>query len=131
MRLMTVDVDWRRFEELVAELFRGFGYTVELTKQTRDGGKDIIAIKRAEVQVKYLIECKRPDPGGLVGVCPVRELLGVWQDEKATKAILATTAYFSKPAKVLFDKHPWILEPKEYDDIKKWIDLYMNIKGLD
>jgi hypothetical protein len=124
-------IDRRRFEELVAELFGGFGYEVELTKQTRDGGRDIIAVKREEVQVKYLIECKRPDPGGYVGVRPVRELLGVRQDEEATKAILATTAYFSRDAKLLFERHPWILELKEYDDLKKWIDLYMRIKRAD
>ena len=75
----------RGFEELVAELFGGFGYEVELTKQTRDGGRDIVAIKRGEVQVKYLIECKRPDPGGHVGVGPARELLGVLTDEKAQR----------------------------------------------
>ena len=112
-----------------AELFGGFGYEVELTKQTRDGGRDVIAVKRAEVQVKYLIECKRPDPGGYVGVRPVRELLGVRQDEGATKAILATTAYFSKDAKLLFERHPWVLEPKEFDDLKEWIKLYMKLKG--
>lgn len=121
----------RKFEELVAEIFGGFGYEIELTKQTRDGGRDIIAVKRAEVQVKYLIECKRPDPGGYVGVRPVRELLGVWQDEGATKAILATTAYFSKDAKLLFERNPWILELKEYDDLKKWIAQYMSIKPAD
>jgi hypothetical protein len=124
-------MDRRGFEELVAELFGGFGYDVELTKQTRDGGRDIIAVKREEVQVKYLIECKRPDPGGKVGVRPVRELLGVWQDEGATKAILATTAYFSKDAKLYFERHPWILELKEYDDLKNWIDQYIRIKGAD
>lgn len=124
-------MDRRKFEELVAELFEGFGYHVELTKQTRDGGRDIIAVKREEVQVKHLIECKRPDPGGYVGVRPVRELLGVKQDEGATKAILATTAYFSKDAKLFFERHPWELELKEYADLKTWIDLYMKIRRAD
>jgi hypothetical protein len=55
-------IDRRKFEEVVAEIFDGFGYEVELTKQTRDGGKDIIAIKRCEANLKFLIECKRPDP---------------------------------------------------------------------
>ena len=31
----------RKFEELIAEIFSRFGYDVELTKQTRDGGTDI------------------------------------------------------------------------------------------
>lgn len=60
-------IDRRQFEELIAELFVGFGYEVELTRRTRDGGKDIVAIKRREVNTKYLIECKRPAPGILLG----------------------------------------------------------------
>ena len=90
----------------MAELFFGFGYDVELTAKTRDGGRDIIAIKRAEANVKYLIECKRPDPGGYVGVRPVRELYGMKTHEGATKAILATTAYFSQDAMPFFRRAP-------------------------
>ena len=71
------DMDRRRLEEIVAELFDGFGYAVELTKRTRDGGKDVIAIKRAEVDVRFLISCKRPDPGNPVRVGAVRELHSV------------------------------------------------------
>jgi hypothetical protein len=122
-------INRRRFEELVAELFGGFGYEVELTKRTHDGGRDIIAIKRSEVQVKYLIECKSPDPGGYVSVRPVRELLGVKTDECARKAILATTAYFSKEARLLYEKHQWELELKEYEDLKEWIRLYMKMRA--
>ncbi len=49
----------RKFEELVAEIFHNFGYKVELTQQTRDGGKDIIAISNENaIRNKYLIECK-------------------------------------------------------------------------
>jgi HJR/Mrr/RecB family endonuclease len=41
----------RLFEEFVAELFHEFGYEVELTKRTRDGGRDVIAIREAEAAV--------------------------------------------------------------------------------
>jgi hypothetical protein len=40
-------VDARTLEEIVAELFDNFGYEVELTKRTRDGGRDIIAIRHS------------------------------------------------------------------------------------
>lgn len=115
----------RKFEELIAELFRGFGYLVELTKQTRDGGRDIIAIKSNEVSVKYLIECKRPEPGNYVSIAPVRELYGVKTHEGATKAILATTAHFSPDALEFFDTHKWELEPKDYHGIMQWISDYL------
>jgi HJR/Mrr/RecB family endonuclease len=117
-------IDRRLFEELVAELWRGFGFDVELTAQTRDGGKDIIAVSSKLVSVKYLIECKRPNPGATIGVAPVRELYGVKTMERASKAILATTVKFSADAKALFEKHRWELEGKDYDGIRTWLDDY-------
>jgi len=122
-------IDRRRFEELVAELFDGFGYTVELTSKTRDGGKDIIAIsKKNQIATKYLIECKRPNPGNPVGVGVVRELMGVKVDEKATKAILATTTYFTPDAQLFEERNMWELELKEFEGIIAWIDTYITIK---
>lgn len=118
-------INRRLFEELVAELFVSFGYEVELTKRTRDGGKDIIAIKRKEVETRFLIECKRPDPGKAIGISFVRELYGVKVDDGATKAILATTTYFSPDAKLFFEKHRWELEPRDFDAVQAWIADYL------
>jgi len=115
-------IDRRKFEELVAYLFEGLGFDVELTKKTRDGGRDIIAIKEYDFRSRYLIECKRPDPGRIIGVGPVRQLYGVLVDEKATKGILATTAFFSKDAKLFIERNKWHLDSKDYDDIIKWIN---------
>lgn len=120
-------IDRRRFEQLIAELFAGFGYEVELTQRTRDGGKDIIAVKRSEIDLRFLIECKRPDPGNPVGVSTVRELYGVKVDDGASKAILATTTYFSADAKRFSEKHRWELELKDFDAIKEWIAKYLGI----
>ena len=92
----------REFESFVADLWSRFGFEVELTKQTRDGGRDVIAIRRAEAQIRFLIECKRWSPNQRVGVQVVRQLFAVKADERATKAILATTSYFTKDAKELF-----------------------------
>lgn len=123
-------IDRRLFEELIAELFDGFGFDVELTQKTRDGGVDIIAIKNDQVKMKYLIECKRPDPDNPVGIKPVRELFGVKNDNKATKAILATTTYFSKEALMFFEKNKWELEPKDFSGILEWIEDYKRFKKI-
>ncbi len=120
-------IDRRKFEEFVAELMQGLGFTVELTAQTRDGGKDIIAISRRTVHVKYLIECKRPNPGNPVGVAPVRALLGVKDLEKATKAILATTSYFSPDALEIFKQREWELEARDFDGLQEWIRAYLSL----
>lgn len=47
----------REFEEVVAEIFRSNGFHVDLTKRTRDGGKDIIAIHtdKLGIQTKYFV----------------------------------------------------------------------------
>jgi hypothetical protein len=125
-------IERRRFEELIAELFNGFGYDVELTGRTRDGGKDIIAVKNVDsINLRYLIECKRPDPGNPVTVSTVRELLGVRTDDPATKALLVTTTDFTKDAKSLIDRHRWHLEGKIYNDIISWINNYNRIKGIE
>jgi HJR/Mrr/RecB family endonuclease len=122
-------MDRRRLEEVVAELWDGFGYVVELTKQTRDGGKDVIAIKRAEVDVRFLISCKRPDPGNPVRIGAVRELHSVKVSEGATKGIIATTTHFTRDAKLLVEQHPWELELRDFDAIKEWVVRYLRLKG--
>ena len=112
----------RMFEEMTAELFYGFGFSVELTQQTRDGGRDVVAIKNAESNLKYLIECKRPDPEKAIGIKPVRELFGVKADEGASKAILVTTTSFTSDAKAFSERHKWELELKEYKDLLRWLE---------
>lgn len=122
-------IERRQFEEIIAELFGSFGYSVELTSQTRDGGRDVIAIgSNEDIRTKFLIECKRPDPGRPVGVGVVRQLLGVVDDEKATKGILVATTYFSKDAKAFEERNQWRLELKEFDAIASWIDRYVRLK---
>ena len=101
----------RTFEELIAELFYGFGFDVELTLSTRDGGYDIIAIGNHQIAAsKYLIECKRYAEARKVGIQPVRSLYGVVKDEGVTKGILVTTSSFTRPAEDFFERNRWVLE---------------------
>ncbi len=89
----------RRFEELVAHIFERFGYAVELTPESNDGGYDVIASRRAEIDIRVLIECKRYTPPYKVGRPTLQRLLGVVSDRRqhATKAVLATTSRLLPP----------------------------------
>jgi hypothetical protein len=116
-------LDSRQFEELVAEIWRNLGYETELTARTKDGGRDIIAVRKFEANVRFLIECKRYNPSHKVGVELVRALYGVRMHEKATKAILATTSTFTRGAKVFFSDHVWELEPRDFDGVVDWVKL--------
>lgn len=119
--------DHRIFEELIAEVFDGFGYTIELTKMTRDGGKDIVALKKKSgKEEKILIECKHWKD--TVDVKEIRSLIGVavGEEDLPTGVILATTSRFSQEAKdyVLNSTIKIDLERKDYDDILEWIHEY-------
>lgn len=110
----------REFEEFIAEIWSRFGYQVELTARTRDGGRDVVAVRSAEADIRILIECKRYSPDNKVGVLPVRALYGVKTDERATKAILATTSSFTSGANKFFEMHRLELEPKDYEGVCEW-----------
>jgi restriction system protein len=113
----------RQFEEFVAEIWRNLGYETELTAKTRDNGRDVIAVKKAEVNLRFIIECKRYSSSNRVGARLVRELYGVTMHEKANKGILATTSTFTNPARAFFDAHPWELEARDFDGVVEWVKL--------
>lgn len=112
----------REFEELIAEIFHIRGFAVELTKQTRDGGKDIIAFHELmNIKTKYIIECKRYASHNPVDVSLVRQLYGVKMAEAANIAILATTSFFTKPAIEFQQHHMWDLSLKDFNDVVTWV----------
>lgn len=121
----------RQFEELIAELFHSFGFEVELTKATRDGGRDIIAVNETlDIKTKYLIECKRYSPNNKVSVSIVQRLYGVKMSEAANKGILVTTSSYTRDAREFASKHVWDLDLKAYDDIIGWVRKYKYPYGI-
>lgn len=115
----------RAFEEVVAEIFARQGFEVHLTKQTRDGGKDIIALyNKLGISTKYIIECKRYT-NKPIGIELVQRLAGVRHALSANKAILATTSRFTSPAMewAKQEVNLWSLDLKDYEDIVSWLRL--------
>ncbi len=95
------------FEHLTEALYVRMGYHTEMTKQSHDGGIDIIATKNEPgKKEKILIQCKRSQ--NVVRVEDIRALSGVVSDEKATKGTLITTSHFSPDANTFADKNPRI-----------------------
>lgn len=121
----------QKFEQVIAELLKDFGYEVELTKQTRDRGIDIVAVARNAgigLTEKYLIQCKRNAPRNKVGIEIVHAILGVGSEEPNTGLIIATTSTFTKPAIQVAQRESvrWRLHLKDYDDIRAWLHTYAN-----
>lgn len=115
----------RNFEEIIAHIFSRNGFCVELTKQSRDGGRDIIAIRSdLGIPSKYIIECKRYSHDNPVGVELVRNLYGVQVQEGANKSVLATTSRFTSDAKkfaTAINTTQWAMNLKDFNDICKWL----------
>jgi uncharacterized protein YjbI with pentapeptide repeats len=104
---MMRELSPREFEKLIAAVFKNQGFDVSLTKETRDGGYDIFAVKHDKLTGcnKYLIECKKYAEQNKVHVGIVRSLLGVVFMHQATKGIIATTSFFTKDAQKAALKH--------------------------
>jgi len=112
----------REFEEFVADLLHRDGMDVQLTKQTRDGGADILA--RAQTlagEHLFLVECKLRAAGNKVGVKMVRELFGVVEGRRAPGGILVTTSEFTKPALDFRSLHQHRLELRDLESLVQWL----------
>jgi HJR/Mrr/RecB family endonuclease len=116
-------VDPRDFERIIAELLHDKGYEVQLTKQTRDGGYDILALKKIDgFPFKILAECKRHRK--TIGIEIIRSFCDVINHEKANKGVIFTTSYYSQPAIVRQTEMGTMLDLKNRDDLIEWIIKY-------
>jgi hypothetical protein len=113
-------LDWRVFEELLADILKSFGYVVELQRGTKDGGVDIFALRSDQLgEHRYLLQAKRWT--NRVGVEPVRQLLFLHNHHRATKSCLATTSVFTNGAWDLASQYKWQLELRDFDGIREWL----------
>ena len=87
------------FERVIARMFEKKGFTVKITPQTRDGGKDIFVAKNDLFSFLFYVECKKYAPNRPVGIEVIQRLYGVISAENATGGIIATTSHFTKSAK--------------------------------
>lgn len=115
----------REFEIVMAEIYNKLGYKVELTKSTRDGGKDII-IRKPEIlgDFIYYVECKKNAAKRHIGVGMIRSLVGTINTDHVNGGILATTSYFTPDAKkfITDNKYDYQIQMHDYDVIRNLLD---------
>lgn len=88
-------LDWRNFEELVAEAYRRKGFKVTENRGAgSDGGIDIRLEKNGNV---HLVQCKQWR-SQKVGVKVVREMYGIMTAENASSVIIITSGAFTREA---------------------------------
>lgn len=124
------DLPPRKFEELVAEMLTRDGFSVTITPETRDGGKDILAVNNTTLgNHLYLVECKRYAPERPIDVSLVRALYGVVEAEKANAGILVTTSYFTKDAIKFRDTIKHRMSFEDYENLIGWIGSSKNMRA--
>ena len=107
-----------QFEEFVAEMYERQGYKVELTKMTRDGGKDLILYTDGPIgHNMFYVECKKYQKNHLVGVGIVRNFYGVVEADKATAGILITSSSFTPDAKSFQNQIQYRMHLVDYMDL--------------
>ena len=113
----------RQFEQFLAKIFEAFGFEVELTAETRDGGSDLICMSyKHGISFKLAVEAKRYAPDRPITVELVRSFVGANSAIRANKLIYVTTSRYTRAAQE-FAKTPWVnelLELKATPDIIRW-----------
>lgn len=121
------DLTPRRYEELIAELLKDMGYEVYLTPQTRDGGRDVIAVITIPPNEKIvtLVECKKWHPSRKIQPDQVKSFLYTLNEQdKANFGMMATTSFFSSGAQELQKIHKWKLSLYDFDKMNEWLINY-------
>jgi len=116
-----------KYEELVADLLKDMGYDIFLTPKSRDGGRDILAVIKIppNKEILTIVECKQHSPKNKIGQAIVeRFLFTIMRNDISNRGLIATTSTFTKGAKLVQEKHKWILDLYNHNDITDWLKNY-------
>jgi HJR/Mrr/RecB family endonuclease len=121
----------RSFELIIAEVIKDKGWEVQLTKQTRDGGYDILGTQSNVLgfPMKVIVECKRYAPKNKVGIAMVDRLMGVTTRLAVDRAIFVTTSCFTKPVWKAWEDHiNRDLELVDREELLEWLRTFSEPK---
>jgi len=125
VRIITRDpeeiynIDPRKFEELIAGAYVRAGYEVELTPQSGDRGRDVVATRHGIGSIRIFDQVKRYRISRPVTAEEVRALLGVINiAPNVSKGVITTTSTFA----------PTLLDD---DDIRRQVPHRLELKPKD
>jgi restriction system protein len=106
--IMTVEslrgMDWKQFEQLVADLFRRQGFRVREVGGSGDGGVDLVLV--GSDRGEHLVQCKQYRAWS-VGEPKVREFYGAMAAHRTRcEGIVVTCGEFTEPARRFADGKP-------------------------
>lgn len=107
----------REFELFVGEIFIKLGFSIKITQETRDGGRDIIATKADPIPYTLIVECKHWGEKHKVDISVVRSLYGVQTAEQANQSIIVTSSKFTKDARKFAEERKDLMALWDIDDL--------------
>lgn len=94
---LIYDLPWRQWEEIIAAAWERFGYRVELTPRSADGGRDVIATRNEGVAIRIFDQVKSRAVHRVVTADEVRSMIGTFfMERNVSKAFVTTTTEFAK-----------------------------------
>lgn len=88
-------LNWRKFEQLLAAVFKNQGFYTELGPGTGDGGVDIRLIQKDSIgQLVTLVQAKRYSSDNPIKLDIVAALTAIVDDQKAHRGLLVTTSRY-------------------------------------
>lgn len=93
------ELEWRDIERLLAEVFDGIGFSIELTPPSKDGGKDIIL--QCVVSGKkhsYIVEVKHWRSSTKVGGSAIKDFLSIIVNENRDAGLFLSTYGYTSNA---------------------------------
>jgi len=114
------ELDWKEFEDLMAEILERSGWSITPMGYTKDGGVDIIAARNVEpgVPIEMLVQCKRYKRTRRVGVEIVERLWAARWATASHQAMIAATSSFTQGART--KARVWKMDLRDYDAILAW-----------
>ncbi len=99
------DLEWKRFEDVCQMFYQIKGIQAATTPLGPDGGVDIRLYQDDSGNPTSIVQCKAW-ANRLVGVQPVRELLGVMAHEKIAKGFFMASGHFTDDAQSFAQSNP-------------------------
>ena len=115
-----VNLDWRKFEELLGAIFQNQGFDTELGPGQADSGVDLRLIRKDSIgEFITLVQAKRYADRPIC-IEAVQALSGAVEDEKANRGLFVTTSRYLPSAKRFATRQNRRLSLATSADVARW-----------
>lgn len=122
------ELEWRKFEILISEVFRNQGYDTELGEGRNDGGIDIKLFKKDDIdQLVTLVQVKKYKPDNPIELQAVSSLSAHVNQQKANRGLFVTTSRYLPVAERFAAREGSMLTLAKSEDVVKWCENAKNI----